>query len=281
MEGTTNPNNQPYMQYQQHPNQQVPQNQGQNAWIPLEPLNNGGSYNSQVRNQNMSQPLLNPQQHPGVLGSQDNNYNARPNMQPFDTGFAQDSNPSAYRNLEMEYEKFNHFSVVNVLLGVLSIIMTLGTIFFTIFMSFDDYNYNGQDNRDNHGGYGNRGHVEQNNQTKNGTDSDSTQYDYYHDGGEYGDDFRRFESQAKAAICFIAIVSCILNCVLYYYGKYAYDNKKLNYFKVLFVIYCVLFAFAFISTSLINGIAFGYLGFCAYKLRLILEQMENIQNVRH
>lgn len=269
------------MQHQYQPIQQVPQNQGQGAWIPLEPVNNNGSFNPQMTTQNASQPLLHPHhQNSGVPSGLVNNYNGRTSILPFDTGHTEDLNPSAYQNLEMEYKKYYHFSVVNILLGVLSIIMTLVTIFLTIFMSFDGpQSRDSQDDRDSHSNHGNRGHVENHNQTH--AIHSLTQHDYHHDDNDFKDDYKRFESQAKAAICFLALVTCILNCVLYYYGKYAYDNRKPNYFKVLLIIYCILFAFAFVTTSFFNGIAFAYLGFCAYKLRLILEQMSNIGNVQH
>lgn len=245
MQSSTQSNNQPYTQpqaYQQYHQStyatQKDENQG--AWVPLKPMAQSHNFgNSQNVSNAFSAPLLNPQQYGNTVTNSNGYYNTRPDATPFEPPHHERQNLPAFRSLEAEYHRFRHFSIVNVALGIISIIGALASIFLTVFQPKGTSNYGKDD-----------GNL----------------------GGNH------FTSQEKALVCLIAVVLCVIDCIIYYYGKIAYDTKNISYLKYLFIVYCVLFVFSLLSTSLFNALALAYLAFCSYKLRMILEEMERIQS---
>lgn len=77
-------------------------------------------------------------------------------------------------------------------------------------------------------------------------------------------------------VLFIIIVKTV-QVAVYYAGKYAYDLKSVGAYKILLIIYGVFLVLSVFSLSLFSIIIFGYLTYCAYKMKETLERIEAIR----
>lgn len=239
-----------------------PQGQPRSVWEPLQSMNHQAVSIDQQAPQQRSQSIYqeetpyqsNPVRYPelemNIRGPQ------QANAEPLLVGGNLEDNEQ-YQSLEKTYRSFYHFYIVNLALFVVTILIAVVQVIAVIaFSSSSDELMCSHIYADGH------------DQVKC-VESDD---DFFTD-----DDSKRFF--VSLFVMFIIVIKGIL-AGIYFAGKYVYDLKTVQGYKIMLVVYAVLFILNLFSWSLISMIIFAYLGFCAYKLKEVLENIEEIKNKR-
>jgi len=157
--------------------------------------------------------------------------------------------------LEKKYEGFYHYSIVNIVLMVLTVLVGLFQVFAVIAYP------------------------------RHKDDMVCTHIHHKHEDQvicqeDPNDFFTDKESERfflSLFVLFIVVVKIIMVAV-YYAGKYAYDLKSAVAYKIMLVMYTVFLVLNAFSFSLLGVITFGYLAFCAWKMKETLERIEVIKS---